>query len=325
MDVVDARRHTPAESGHPSAHPYVSMRPAPLRTVLLLLAAALLTAAPVGAESLATGTSVPALGSPAPEAEALDAPATDPTFAADEEVQADYDPWQPFNERTFAFNHGVLDRFLIKPVAKGWDILMPDAAQRGLGRAFDNLDMPRRVVNNLLQLRPKEAVAELVRFVVNTTVGIVGLFDVANLALHLEKSDADMGQTLGFYGIGTGPYLVLPFLPPLTVRDGIGRGVDSVLDPFGFFIPFVASTTMGIVKQVNDRSLNLELFANVEESVLDLYSAVRNGYLQRRRSTIEERRAARFHLHHDVAVARAVDPNNAAIVADALAIDGDRT
>jgi phospholipid-binding lipoprotein MlaA len=163
--------------------------------------------------------------------------------------------------------------------------------------------------------------------VVNTTVGIIGFVDVANMALHIDKSDADMGQTLGFYGVGAGPYLVLPFLPPLTVRDGIGRGVDGVLDPFGFFIPFVASTTMGIVKRVNERSLNLELFANVEEIVLDLYSAVRNGYLQRRRSTIEERRAAaHFHLHHDTAVARVVEePNNAAIAAGALAVDGDRT
>jgi phospholipid-binding lipoprotein MlaA len=297
------------------------MRTWSVRLALVIVAGALLSVSPVGAESPATGASVAALGSPAPDA--LDAPPTD-AFEPDE-ADLDYDPWQPFNERTFAFNHDVLDRFFVKPVATGWDKVMPDVAQRGLGRAFDNLDMPRRVVNNLLQLRPKEAGAELVRFVVNTTVGVVGLIDVANMALHLDKSDADMGQTLGFYGVGAGPYLVLPFLPPLTVRDGIGRGVDSVLDPFGFLIPFVASTTMGIVKQVNDRSLNLELFANVEDSVLDLYSAVRNGYLQRRRSTIEERRAARFRLHHDTAVARAVEPTNAAIAAEALVVDGDRT
>jgi phospholipid-binding lipoprotein MlaA len=213
----------------------------------------------------------------------------------------DYDPWQRFNEPMFAFNHAVLDRFVVKPAATGWDSALPDAAQRGLGRAFDNLSMPRRLVNNLLQLRPLEAGAELARFLVNTTVGVVGLVDVAGMALHLEKSDADMGQTLGVYGVGPGPYLVLPFLHPLTVRDGIGRGVDGVLDPFGYFIPFAAGIVMSAVKEVNERSLNLKLFGDVEESVFDLYSAVRNGYLQSRQHTIEERRAA-LRASHDAAL-----------------------
>jgi phospholipid-binding lipoprotein MlaA len=209
------------------------------------------------------------------------------------DVAEDYDPWQRFNEPMFSFNHGVLDRFMVKPAAKGWDFALPDVAQRGIGRAFDNLAMPRRLVNNLLQLRPIEAGAELARFLVNTTIGVVGLIDVADMALHLDENDADMGQTLGVYGVGPGPYLVLPFFHPLTVRDGIGRGVDGVLDPFGYFIPFAAGIVMSAVKEVNERSLNLKLFADAEEDVFDLYSAVRNGYLQRREAAIEERRAAR--------------------------------
>src|SRR5262245_11947259 len=206
----------------------------------------------------------------------------------------DYDPWQRFNEPMFSFNHGFLDRYLVKPAATGWDTVLPDVAQRGIGRAFDNLAMPRRLVNNLLQLRPLEAGAELARFLVNTTVGVVGLIDVAHMVLHLDENDADMGQTLGVYGVGAGPYLVLPFMHPLTVRDGIGRGIDGVLDPFGYFIPFAAGAVMSVVNAVNERSLNLKLFGDVEESVFDLYSAVRNGYLQRRRNAIEERRAARL-------------------------------
>ena len=226
--------------------------------------------------------------------------------AADEQPAEDYDPWQPFNERMFSFNHDVLDHYVLRPAATGWDKVLPDPAQRCLSRAFDNLETPRRLVNNLLQRRARAAGCELVRFVVNTTAGVVGLFDVAKLAFHLEKNEADMGQTFGVYGIGPGPYLVLPFLPPLTVRDGIGRGIDGALDPFGYFIPFIAGTAMGVVNTVNERSLNLELFANVEESVLDLYSAVRNGYLQRRQSSIDERIAE--HHRPETAVTQAPPP-----------------
>ena len=222
-------------------------------------------------------------------------------------VTQDYDPWQPFNERMFSFNHDVLDRFVLKPAATGWDIVLPDPAQRCLSRAFDNLATPRRFVNNLLQRRPRAAGCEVIRFAMNTTVGVVGLFDVAKLTLHLEKRDADMGETLGVYSVGAGPYLVLQFLPPLTVRDGIGRGIDGALDPIGYFMPFLAGTVLGIVNAVNERSLNLRLFANVEDSVFDLYSAVRNGYLQRRESTIEERRAE-LHRADATAVTQAPPP-----------------
>jgi phospholipid-binding lipoprotein MlaA len=153
--------------------------------------------------------------------------------------------------------------------------------------------MPRRVVNNLLQARPLGAGRELTRSAVNTTVGVGGLLDVASF-LHLEKSDADAGETLALYGVGAGPYLVLPTMSPSTVRDAIGHGIDGLLDPVGYLLPFVANRAKWVVNAVNDRSLHLELFANVEDSVLDLYSAARNGYLQRRqraiRLAIEDRR-----------------------------------
>ena len=257
------------------------MRSAPYLATLALVIGSLFAPACVGAESAAPDAGAATLVEPAavPEQDEGD-------------VAEDYDPWQRFNEPMFTFNHAVLDRFVVKPAATGWDKVMPDVAKRGIGRAFDNLAMPRRLVNNLLQLRPLEAGEELARFLVNTTIGVVGFVDVAKMALHLEKNDADMGQTFGVYGVGPGPYLVLPFLHPLTVRDGIGRGIDGVLDPFGYFIPFAAGAVMSVVNAVNERSLNLKLFGDVEDSVFDLYSAVRNGYLQRRQSAIEERRAA---------------------------------
>lgn len=198
----------------------------------------------------------------------------------------DYDPWEPFNERMFSFNR-QLDRYVVKPAATGWDTVLPDEAQQALGRAFDNLGMPRRFLNSLLQLKIDGSGRELARFLLNSTIGMAGFFDVAREA-GLEASDEDTGQTLAVYGVAPGPYLVLPFLPPLTVRDGIGFAVDGALNPLSYVAPFAANAGMKASDTVNARSLNLELFEDVEESTLDLYSAVRNGYLQRRDKAIRE-------------------------------------
>src|SRR4030095_899641 len=101
-----------------------------------------------------------------------------------------------------------------------------------------------------------------------------------------EPSDADAGQTLALYGVGPGPFLVLPTFPPLTVRDAIGRAMGGPPYPIGYFPPFLANRAKSIVTAVNERSLNLRLFTEVEDSVLELYRAARNGYLQRRRWAI---------------------------------------
>ena len=105
--------------------------------------------------------------------------------------------------------------------------------------------------------------------------------------LHIEPSNADFGETLALYGAHDGPYLVLPTMPPSTVRDAIGKGVDGLLDPVSYFLPFVANRAKSIVTAINERSLNLQLYDNVEDSVLDLYTAARNGYLQRRHRAVE--------------------------------------
>lgn len=211
---------------------------------------------------------------------------TDVSLQVGKDEIEEYDPWQPFNEGTFAFNR-QLDRFLVKPVATVWDKILPDPVQRSLSNAFENLGMPRRFVNKLFQLRLDAAGLELTRFLVNSTVGIAGFFDVAK-ALGIEKKEADTGQTLGVYGAGPGPYLILPFLPPFTVRDGIGTVFDLALDPLNYILPFAALAGMRGGNIVNERSLTLELFQNVEETVVDLYSAVRNGYLQRRQMIIRD-------------------------------------
>jgi phospholipid-binding lipoprotein MlaA len=199
----------------------------------------------------------------------------------------DYDPWERFNEKTFWFNHDVLDRYALKPVATVWSKI-PDPMRQGLANAFHNLAMPDRLVNEVFQARFQEAGSEVARFLLNTTVGVAGFVDVASRA-GLQESDADAGQTLGVYGAGAGPYLVLPLLPPLTVRDGIGYAVDSLLDPLSWFVtPFGADFGRAAAKTVNDRAANLKLYQDVEGASLDLYAAVRNGYLQRRQKSIED-------------------------------------
>jgi len=198
------------------------------------------------------------------------------------------DPWESFNEKMFTFNREVLDRYILKPVATAWDFILPDPVQRGFHNFFDNLAVVRRVVNNTLQLKLTGAGTELTRFTINTTIGLVGFFDVAKDAFGIEQKDEDTGQTFGVWGMGPGPYLVLPLLPPLTVRDGIGYAFDIAMTPYMYFIPWYASIGGRATDIVNERSLNLDRFERVAESTVDLYSAVRNAYLQRRAAAIKQ-------------------------------------
>jgi phospholipid-binding lipoprotein MlaA len=188
----------------------------------------------------------------------------------------------------FWFNREVLDRFLLKPAATAWDFVIPDPVQRGIYNIFDNLAVVRRVVNNTLQWKLTGAATELARFTINSTVGLVGFFDVARDQLGIQQRDEDTGQTFGVWGIGPGPYLVLPFLPPLTIRDGIGYAFDTAMTPYIYFIPWYANAGMTATSTVNERSLNLETFERVAESTIDLYGAVRNAYLQRRAAAIRQ-------------------------------------
>jgi phospholipid-binding lipoprotein MlaA len=200
----------------------------------------------------------------------------------------EYDPWEAFNEKMFRFNYNV-DKYVLKPVAKAYNSVVPDELQRMIDRGFSNINFVPRFVNSLLQAKWSGAGRELARFLINSTVGIGGLWDMAKQEWGIEPSKEDFGQTLGVWGMGPGPFLVLPFLAPMTVRDGIGMGVDGAMDPLSYYLPFIwERLVMKLVNIVNDRSLNLELFEGVEETTVDLYTAVRNGYLQRRARQIRE-------------------------------------
>ena len=203
----------------------------------------------------------------------------------------DQDPWEPFNESNFEFNRKV-DLYALKPIATGYDAVLPDLVQTSIKNAIKNLGVVRRLVNNLLQLKFSGAGREVIRFAINSTIGIVGIFDVARDGMGIKESDEDTGQTLGFYGVGPGPYLILPFLPVTTVRDGFGSLVDQALNPLNYIFPIivgVSGVTAGIyaTDSLNERSLNLDKFERVEDTVIDLYGAVRNAYLQRRAADIK--------------------------------------
>ena len=202
------------------------------------------------------------------------------------EIQ-EYDPWENFNEKMFELNR-KLDRYFLKPVAKVYNVIIPEPFQVLIANGFDNIAFVPRAVNSLLQGKWGGAGREVSRFLINSTAGIGGLFDAAKY-WNIEKSREDFGQTLAVWGSGPGPYLILPFLEPMTVRDGIGKGVDGFLDPLSYVLPlFWTRIGMKAGDIVNDRALNLDLFQGFEESVIDMYSAVRNAYLRRREQLIKE-------------------------------------
>jgi phospholipid-binding lipoprotein MlaA len=216
----------------------------------------------------------------------------DEAFDAELELSSDVDRADPFekgNRRVFVFNQGV-DTVFFQPVTRGYRFLVPEPARKGIRRVFLNLDSPKIVVNDLLQLRFKDAAQTLGRFVLNTTVGVGGLFDIGRAA-GWERHDADFGQTLGKMGVASGPYLVIPILGPSTVRDGLGSIVDLTLQPLAYVL---GPTTLLLQLQVYIASGNglAALDANhdeletLEESSIDFYAAMRNAYLQSRRAKI---------------------------------------
>ena len=242
--------------------------------------------------------------SPPPETQS-DEP-LDPFARADEGAGEEYDPWEPMNANIFEFNRQV-DRFVLKPVAKGYNFVMPDLVQVGISNIFSNLRFAPRFLNNVFQGKVKGAGIEVGRFLINSTVGLGGFFDLAK-HVDLVTPDEDMGQTLGFYGVKPGPYLVLPLLPPFTVRDFFGYVGDVFLNPINWLVvpiievnnvPSVIAhknrmtssliqTGSRVGEIVNERSRNLEKYQGVEEATLDLYTAVRNAYLQTRAKAIQE-------------------------------------
>ncbi len=282
---------TRADSALTAAPPRVEAGP-PRAVEAALVADPAIAPAPMSAASAADTVVVaaaaatdPAPGSDAAPQAADRSPLDEGMAQAREGAEADpeeYDPWEGFNERMFEFNRR-LDKYILKPVARGYNFITPDEIQIMVSNGFDNISFVPRFVNSLLQGKFRGAGREISRFLINSTAGVGGLFDPAKDVFGILKSREDFGQTLCTWGTGSGPYVIVPFLEPLTVRDGVGKAVDGAMDPLAYVLPFFWDRLgMKVGDIVNERSLNLDLFQGFEESVIDMYSAVRHAYLQRR-------------------------------------------
>lgn len=195
------------------------------------------------------------------------------------------DPWEGVNRKVFVFNDKV-DTYALKPVAQGYKAATPLPVRTTISNFFGNVEDLWIGVNNLLQGKPKDGAGDFGRFAVNSTIGILGFFDIAS-EFGLEKHDEDFGQTLGSWGVGSGPYMVLPLFGPSTVRDTGGLIVDRLAYNPNSLIPRVAvRNSLTGTKLVNTRSQYLGAENALDEASLDKYVFMRNFYLQRRRSQI---------------------------------------
>lgn len=196
------------------------------------------------------------------------------------------DPIEPFNRGVYQFNDAV-DKVLLKPAAEVYRGVLPQFVRTGVSNIFSNINDVIVALNNLLQGKFIDAVSDVGRIAVNSTIGLLGVFDVAT-ELGLEKHDEDFGQTLGYWGIGDGPYLVLPFFGPKNVRDTFGLFVDYKTDPITYIDPTRDRNIVRGVRIVNRRAELLETSKILETAALDPYEFVRDAYLQRRRNLVHD-------------------------------------
>ena len=194
---------------------------------------------------------------------------------------SDKDSMPTVNRGLFSFNNGV-DKVFFRPISMGWKFITPNTFRRRFAMFFENFDFPRRFVNNLLQGDVKQGGVEVGRFVVNTTVGFLGFFDPAT-GWNMPAKDEDFGQTLAVWRTPSGTYLVLPILGSSNPRDAFGLIPDLLLTPW----TYVPGATF--VRIINTRARLDEQIKQLKESSLDYYAAVRDVYMQSRRSAIANR------------------------------------
>ena len=196
------------------------------------------------------------------------------------------DPFEKFNRASFAFNDTV-DRVALKPAATVYKNVTPGFVQTGVGNFFGNLSDAWSAVNNILQGKGEAGMTDFTRFALNSTFGIVGLLDIASEA-GLQKHDEDFGQTLGYWGVPSGPYLMLPIFGPSTVRDTTALPADMWGDPWNHKDPANWRNIGTGVRVVDTRASILDASNLMEEAALDRYEFIRDGFLQRRQSQVRD-------------------------------------
>lgn len=198
------------------------------------------------------------------------------------------DPLEGFNRAMFQFND-KLYFWILKPAAQGYQKVVPETARTSVSRLFDNARFPIRFINNLLQLNIEGALAELGRFTVNTLWGIGGLLDPASRKeVGIGRSEADLGQTLGIYGVGPGFYVVWPVLGPSSARDSVRIVGEYFLDPVSYISPLYASFGIRAYDTVNDTSLRIGDYEALKDAAIDPYVALRDAYFQYREGKIRK-------------------------------------
>lgn len=192
------------------------------------------------------------------------------------------DPFEGFNRGVYRFND-TMDRAVLKPVAEGYNKVTPKPAKNMLHNFFSNLDDVVVTFNDLLQLKFAQAAADGTRVIINSTFGVFGLLNVAE---RLEKHNEDLGQTMGYWGVSSGPYIVLPFLGPSSVRDGIGLYGDTYIGPISNHDDVALRNQLYLVKFIELRASLLDTEKVVDDTMLDRYSFIRDAYLMRRQSLV---------------------------------------
>lgn len=193
------------------------------------------------------------------------------------------DPWEGVNRRVFAFNE-FADRWVLKPVAKGYHRIAPDPVETGVRNVFSNLGELNTMLNNLLQAKFRLAATDAGRFLINSTLGAVGLIDVAS-ELGLQKNNEDFGQTLGYWGVSSGPYIVVPLLGPRTVRDGLGSVPDAYANPVTYIDHVRTRNSVVATSAVSARASLLDAEKLMQG---DRYIFMREAYLQRREFLVRD-------------------------------------
>jgi phospholipid-binding lipoprotein MlaA len=211
-----------------------------------------------------------------------------PEPGASEVQEHNPDPWETPNRGIFWVNE-KLDIFLIAPVAIVWRFVTPAFFRKAITNVAHLMDMPVIFFNDVLQLKPANAGFDVLRFVYNATFGIAGLIDIATV-IEIPKNDEDFGQTLGFWGVPPGPYVMLPLFGPANVRDGVGRAVDTLGTFYFSLVPYWVTFIVQATELANLRSRYLEEIAENRRESFDYYVFMRDAYLQNRRAKVDRAR-----------------------------------